>query len=108
MGITYSNISYKDAAPSVKSKVRACIAAEIKPYLDQDVATFRLTQKSSVSFLEDKTTVTFPVKLYEEVCREIIHAPFCFKQRTFTCEILIVRNAGKGEGAGIELFLPLE
>jgi hypothetical protein len=93
MGNVYSELRYESAGPEMQAKVKALIAKEIQPWLDQGVTTFRVAQYTGFAIDEDKKHVTFPVSLYEEVCREIIKVPYCIrKKHHHAYEIMIIQT----------------
>lgn len=100
MGFFYSNIQYETASPALQAKVKALIKKEIQPSLDKDLSTFRVPIYITFCIHEDKSHVHFWESLYEEVCREIIKQPFCFRKKGCNAfEISLVRNATKVEAA---------
>ena len=94
MGSTYSQIRYETASPELQAKVKALIRAEIQPVMDKGAPTFRVAQYTGFTLNEEKTHVTCPVTLYEEVCREMITRPFCIrKKHHHAYEIMLIQNA---------------
>ena len=94
MGLVHSTLAYEKADSDIQGMIKSLLKTQIQMELDKGASTFRVTQYSCHAFAEKKLMVTFPVSLYEEVCREVIKRPYCIrKKHHHVFEIMLVQNS---------------